>query len=78
MNNSDIVACIYKHIGGADDLENLTDMAKEIAMMSANEMREACARVCDDVASECDHWDEGGQDGRTAAQLCSARILGGR
>jgi hypothetical protein len=36
--------------------------------------RERCAAMCDNVAADCDSWDEGGSDGRTAANMCAAAI----
>lgn len=38
--------------------------------------RRKCADACDDVAEECNNWDEGGQDGKVAAMQCAARIRG--
>jgi hypothetical protein len=35
MNQSEIVACIFKHVGRTDDLENLAELAEEIAKMAA-------------------------------------------
>lgn len=33
-----------------------------------------CADVCDDIASECSNWEEGGENGSSAAQLCSWKV----
>ena len=38
--------------------------------------RRKCADACDDVAEECNNWDEGGQDGKVAAMQCALRIRG--
>lgn len=48
MNRTDIVACIHKHLGQPDDLENLIALADEIARIAAEAEREECARVCID------------------------------
>jgi hypothetical protein len=51
MNKSELVACIYKHVGRTDDMESLTDMAEEIARMAADEERDACAALCEEVVT---------------------------
>lgn len=51
MNQSEIVACIYKHVGRTDDLGNLTELAEEIARFAAGEEREACAALCEEVVT---------------------------
>lgn len=59
MNKTEIVACIYKHVGRLGDLENLTELAEEIARMAAEEEREACAKVCRDKkpwGNAADDW----------------------
>lgn len=33
-----------------------------------------CADVCDDVASECASWEEGGEHGSSAAQWCGSKV----
>ncbi len=36
--------------------------------------RRRCADLCDDVASECNSWEENGDAGRDAAMMCAARL----
>lgn len=53
MNQTEIVACIYKHVGRTNDLEIITKLAGEIANLAAASEREACAKVCEDWGREC-------------------------
>lgn len=58
MNKTEILACIYKHVGRTDDLENLSELADEIARTSAEEEREACSeRAADAVDAELETGD---------------------
>lgn len=54
MNKSEIVACIYKHVGRTDDLQNLVKLAEEIAKMAADEEREACEMICQENSTRLD------------------------
>jgi hypothetical protein len=64
MNKSEIMACIYKHVGRTDDIENLVELAEEIARMAAEEEREACKAACE----ACENGDPtDGHDGGVAA-----------
>lgn len=47
MNRSELQSLIYKHVGRTDDLENLTDLAEDIARIAADEERDACAELCE-------------------------------
>ena|SRR3990172_55888 len=51
MNQTEIVACIYKHVGRTKDLEKYAKLAEEIAIMAAKEGREARANICDKLAA---------------------------
>ena len=60
MHKSEIVACIYKHVGRTDDLLTLVKLAEEIAKMAADEERQACAMICQENSAR---WDKIGGDG---------------
>lgn len=49
MNKSEIVACIYKHVGRTDDLKTLTGLAEEISQASADDERKECIRVLENI-----------------------------
>ena len=82
MNNKDMMAAIAQ-LPYPDMLteSKITDpvgsntyySARTVVELLAKE-RQKCADQCDDVAAECNSWDDGGQDGNTAAMLCSSRI----
>lgn len=69
MNKTEIVACIYKHVGRTDGLENLTELAEEISRMAAEEEREACAKLCEENDAR---WDKIGGDGGASLECAEA------
>ena len=86
MNKSEIVACIYKHVGRTADLENLSELAEEIAKIAAEEEREACAALCEEVvthpAGYGGQWEGYGpvktqRDGKACAAAIRERSNGG-
>lgn len=50
MKKAEIIDLIYKHVGRSDDLENLIELADEIARVAAGEEREACKAECIDFS----------------------------
>ncbi|OGO33087.1 MAG: hypothetical protein A2Z03_02145 [Chloroflexi bacterium RBG_16_56_8] len=53
MNKTELVACIYKHVGRTDDMENLTELSEEIARLSAKEEREKCLQAVIKATDNC-------------------------
>ncbi len=53
--------------------------ARQIAAEQVAAERERCAKLCEDVASQCDNWEEGegGQGGSVAAGMCADAIRQG-
>ncbi|MDO9007210.1 MAG: hypothetical protein Q7U80_03215 [Thiobacillus sp.] len=47
MDQAQIVACIYKHVGRTDDLETLIEMAEEIAKIAESDERDRCLRLAE-------------------------------
>lgn len=55
---------------------DLMPYLRRFAAAVAAQERARCAGICEDVAGDCDSWEEGegGAGGRVAAGLCADRI----
>ena len=48
----------------------------QMLLAARDKERSKCADACDDVAEECNSWEEDGEAGKVAAMQCAARIRG--